>query len=920
MRGNKKEFDKSNGDIAVMGRVYAQTVDGIVAAAHQIEDETFDGGSMMQDEINNLLKTNIDSLNTTVQNKADSNDIPNMSNYWTKDQSDGRYLREHQDISGKVDSTELAKVAKTGNYNDLNNKPNIPTVPTTLQQLNNTWSGNSDHYVTVEYLTTQKYLKQGDDTGSTTFTQIQADWNETDTDSVSFIQNKPNLSNYALAASLASYALKTDLNDYTKTANLSTYISNQGFTKNAGTVTGVKYNNKSVITPDASGTVDLGTIGSSDGASSLNELSDVTITNAAADQILKYNGQNWVNASVENLNEQQQADWNEEDDSKVTYIQNKPKNIITTSNLDTQINTLGYTKNTGTVIGLKARGMRLEPDGNGRVDIGYVAMQSELDDYQKISDVKHEVNVILADGTQALYPNIIQYVSHGNSYSNMFALKDTSYTNLSVTVWKDGQLLNTQNSNYGEPISVNLVVDGNITIAVSADKHVCVITSSLNGAYLSNNTVAVNYKDSYETTISTDNDSYLSQVVITMGGKDITNVCYSKNGNRIKIDSVQDNVVITAKGSLKPGIEYPYSDGANHDYVSTGWRLNILGYNDGYNKFGYSDEFSRYGIQGPELGTAKIAEEVVKDLIVSLQEYTAGAYSDISDAYIQSGDMESEGNGYRIRKYYENGNFYIDLHLAPYTEAINAFKNISTSSYREGAVPSKIILDKAKEIGPKKFRVVISDPNTNETGYYELLQIPSYGFFTGEGFDKTNGTVVNTVDTYYDTFGHLCMDDMNYSFGSMTTAVNDLSSERTYGVDYYAKKYTSSNPVGISVHHSLDAKYAIMKINGHNNAYGEPKFLLAENSWAENITVNSVSDGEIFMVLRSRYHDEYGMPNILVSTKCGDLTDATDANNFNDTTNVVALKRLNSNDLDDKTTLGQNSFRYDTDTDWNQNY
>ena len=59
------------------------------------------------------------------------------------------FLTEHQDISGKVNSTDLATVATSGDYNDLINKPNI--------------AGE----------------------------QIQADWNQTNSEAKDYIKNKP---------------------------------------------------------------------------------------------------------------------------------------------------------------------------------------------------------------------------------------------------------------------------------------------------------------------------------------------------------------------------------------------------------------------------------------------------------------------------------------------------------------------------------------------------------------------------------------------------------------------------------------------------------------------------------------------------------------------------------------------------------
>ena len=63
-----------------------------------------------------------------------------------------QYLTEHQDISGKANSSDLARVATTGNYNDLTNKPTIPTVPTTLSSFTDNLGSNPVH-THSQYLT-----------------------------------------------------------------------------------------------------------------------------------------------------------------------------------------------------------------------------------------------------------------------------------------------------------------------------------------------------------------------------------------------------------------------------------------------------------------------------------------------------------------------------------------------------------------------------------------------------------------------------------------------------------------------------------------------------------------------------------------------------------------------------------------------
>lgn len=70
--------------------------------------------------------------------EIDINTIFNASNYYTKNEIDHKgYLTEHQDISGKANSSDLSTVATSGDYNDLTNKPTIPTIPTNVSAFTN---------------------------------------------------------------------------------------------------------------------------------------------------------------------------------------------------------------------------------------------------------------------------------------------------------------------------------------------------------------------------------------------------------------------------------------------------------------------------------------------------------------------------------------------------------------------------------------------------------------------------------------------------------------------------------------------------------------------------------------------------------------------------------------------------------------
>ena len=64
----------------------------------------------------------------------DLNDKPTIPTNTSQLTNDSGFLTEHQDISGKANISDLATVALSGSYNDLNNKP---TIPTNTSQLTN---------------------------------------------------------------------------------------------------------------------------------------------------------------------------------------------------------------------------------------------------------------------------------------------------------------------------------------------------------------------------------------------------------------------------------------------------------------------------------------------------------------------------------------------------------------------------------------------------------------------------------------------------------------------------------------------------------------------------------------------------------------------------------------------------------------
>ena len=113
------------------------------------------------------------------------------------------------ELTIKVNRSELARVATTGSFNDLLDKPTIPTKTSELD--------NDSGFLTEQTLKTingESIVGEGNiEIGGGSGTQVQSDWAETNTESVSYIKNKPTLS---IVATTGSY------NDLTNKPNLST--------------------------------------------------------------------------------------------------------------------------------------------------------------------------------------------------------------------------------------------------------------------------------------------------------------------------------------------------------------------------------------------------------------------------------------------------------------------------------------------------------------------------------------------------------------------------------------------------------------------------------------------------------------------------------------------------------------------------
>lgn len=167
--------------------------------------------------------------------------------------------------------------------------------------------------------------------------QVQSNWNETDTADPSYIQNKPDLSIYAESANLATVATTGDYDDLLNKPSIPSFDSTQMAAINSG-VNSTKVGNYDahiadtdihVTTSDKStwnakqdAISDLNTIRSGAQAGSTavqpGDLAEVATTGSYDDLTNKPT----IPAA------QVQSDWSESDSSAVSYIQNKPSNLV----------------------------------------------------------------------------------------------------------------------------------------------------------------------------------------------------------------------------------------------------------------------------------------------------------------------------------------------------------------------------------------------------------------------------------------------------------------------------------------------------------------------------------------------------------------------------------------------------------------
>ena len=238
--------------------------------------------------------------------------------------NDAGYLTEHQDISGKVDKVDGKGLS------------------------------------TNDYTTTEKNKLAGIASGAEV--NVQSDWNVTDTTSDAYIKNKPTI----------------------PSAVSESTVSGWGFTKNTGTITGIKMNGAS---KGSSGVVDLGTVITShqDISGKVDKVDGKGLSTNDYTTTEKNKLAGIASGAEVNV----QSDWSVTDSTSDAYIKNKP--TIPSAVSESTVSGWGFTKNTGTITGIKMNGAT-------KGSSGVVALGTVITSHQ---DISGKLDVATAASTYA---------------------------------------------------------------------------------------------------------------------------------------------------------------------------------------------------------------------------------------------------------------------------------------------------------------------------------------------------------------------------------------------------------------------------------------------------------------------------------------------------------------------------------------
>ena len=208
---------------------------------HNVTKEQIGLGEV--DNTSDINKPISNAVQLALNLKADKTEV------YTKEESDEKFLTEHQDISGKQDVIkdldsirEGAKLGETALQSFTETDPTVPEYVKSITQEDITnWNNKSEFSGNYNDLTNKPIIP----------------------DVSNFItKDVDNLTNYTKTSDLATIATSGSYNDlsdkpYIPEEITESKVSEWGFTKNNGTITSVKMNGKVI---SSSGEVDLGTV------------------------------------------------------------------------------------------------------------------------------------------------------------------------------------------------------------------------------------------------------------------------------------------------------------------------------------------------------------------------------------------------------------------------------------------------------------------------------------------------------------------------------------------------------------------------------------------------------------------------------------------------------------------------------------
>ena len=181
--------------------VYDKQTANSTFATQTVVNEEIAARIQRDSEIEQSLASKADKSNTYSKQEVDDAianvDVSEqLTNYETIANHNADKALLEESIALKANSADLATVATSGSYNDLTNKPTIPTVPTNVSAFTN----DAGYITQNDIANKQDKLTAGENItiennviSSTGGTQIQADWNQTDSTAVDYIKNKPTI-------------------------------------------------------------------------------------------------------------------------------------------------------------------------------------------------------------------------------------------------------------------------------------------------------------------------------------------------------------------------------------------------------------------------------------------------------------------------------------------------------------------------------------------------------------------------------------------------------------------------------------------------------------------------------------------------------------------------------------------------------